>query len=248
MRLIQSYNPAYDEEIPALYEDEDGIRLLIVRDMEDLLGGGLIKKACHDGAAHVWVSDEELQCLLPLDSFPWHEAFAPMTYAELLKDVPEQKPGNFVHLHTHSEYCLAPKTRVATADLRWVNAEDIRKGDELVGFGEELRGDKSRMERSVVRGVKQTIQPCYKITMEDGRSIIASSLHGWVGVGSKGSTDYPNGPTRRYGGNGRRWICTEDIIPGKTKIVDWAAPWEELSINHIREAGWLDLVKIRVSF
>lgn len=146
------------------------------------------------------------------------------TYRNFLLAMEEQKPtsnkpGGFVHLHAHSEYCLAPETRVCTADLRWKSIGEVVEGEHLVGFGEDLRGQSSRMERTVVERTSRQVRDCYRITLEDGREIIASDRHGWVAVGSKGSIDFPGGPSRRYGGNGRRWVFTSEIEAGRTLLV-----------------------------
>lgn len=141
---------------------------------------------------------------------------------------------SFVHLHTHSEFCLAPNTRVATADLHWVPISKVEIGDELVGFDEQLTG--SKMKRTVVESKRELVMPSYRITMEDGSEIVASDLHLWVVIDGPGHIRLPDGPFRSNGNHSRKWCKTKDLIPGKHKIVKWASPWGELSSDQLYDA------------
>ncbi len=178
--------------------------------------------------------------------------------------VPEkQRPMNsfapFVHLHAHSEFCLAPETLVCTADMVWKKIGDVVPGEVLVGFDEDLRPEegqrgnsRSKMRPSVVLAAKRRVRDCYRITLEDGTSIISSAKHGWVVTGStRGSLIEPDGPEGGCGSNTRRWLTTERLgvgLPDRwghthptklPKLVKWASPWSEVPFSLQREASYL---------
>ena len=146
-----------------------------------------------------------------------------------------------VHCHVHSEFCLAPDTRVVTSDLRWVPIRDVEIGDELVGFDEDLSG--SKMKRTVVESKRTLTMPSYEIVMGDGTSMVASSLHLWVvaGAGGEFAPGYARTPDgkRETHSNRRKWCKTEDLIPGVHKIVKWASPWGPLPDESAYDAGYL---------
>jgi DNA polymerase I-like protein with 3'-5' exonuclease and polymerase domains len=148
------------------------------------------------------------------------------------------------------DYCVAPDTRICTSDLRWVRADSLQSGDELVGF-DEFRDDeqgngggrKARLRRSEVQKVARIKRPCYRVTTSDGRQVIASSEHLWVEVGtSKGSTrvkgDSWRGSTY-VPAHKRKWVATENLIPGKSRLCWWVQPWDELDSEQQYDAGWL---------
>lgn len=79
-------------------------------------------------------------------------------------------------------YCVAPGTRILTKDLRWVPAEDLRVGDEIIGFD-----DKSKQERHgrnwrhatiTATGIKQL--PTYDIYLSSGKVLRATGEHRWL--------------------------------------------------------------------
>lgn len=125
--------------------------------------------------------------------------------------------------------CLAPETRVLTADLRWVRSDEVEVGDELMGFDEEPdsgTGKTRRWRKATVTAVPRIIRPCYEMEMEDGTRIVASEKHGWL----------------THGENANRWKTTGELItryhrPGRpTRILKMVEPWEE---DHSYEAGYL---------
>ena len=82
--------------------------------------------------------------------------------------------------------CLDPETRVLTADLRWVALKTVKPGQRLVACDEHTeetdgRSKPRRMRTAVVEKVWKTPQqPAYRITFEDGRSVICSGAHRWL--------------------------------------------------------------------
>ena len=116
--------------------------------------------------------------------------------------------------------CLAPETRVLTADLRWVPCGDIQIGDEVMAFDEFSNsgpGKTRRWRKATVTQAEPVNKPCYEIEFEDGTSIIASEKHGWLTAAE----------------NSKRWKTTDELIThshrnGKpTRVCKLTDTWEE---------------------
>jgi hypothetical protein len=129
-------------------------------------------------------------------------------------------------------HCIAPETKVLTTDLIWVQAKDIEKGQELIGFDEESTeenrgGQNRRYRKCVVDNITRIILPCYRLTMEDGSIIVCSSQHKWLC-----SSAHRN-----------HWMTTEELIP-KGAFKDSRSshilkPLETWEYDNSREAGYL---------
>ena len=138
-----------------------------------------------------------------------------------------------IDLVVGTEYeCVAPDTRVLTADLRWMPAGMLRVGDCLVGFDEHgrERAGTSRLGRryqtATVTGADRITKPCSRVTMMDGTKMVVSSDHPWLVKTGKAyrwlRTDQLQGRAR---GNGASRIV---------KITDvWGQP------VHSWDAGYL---------
>ncbi len=79
--------------------------------------------------------------------------------------------------------CTAPGTRILRDDLIWVNAGDLKVGDRLVGFDEHtLPGRRTKTwKTSVVTCAERIVKQSSRLTLEDGREIICSDDHMWLG-------------------------------------------------------------------
>ena len=144
-------------------------------------------------------------------------------------------------------YCLAPETRILTADLRWVPVGDLQPGNELVGFDEDLqrgRGVGNKFRRATVQGVSAFRAPAYRIHTTTG-SIVATGNHQWVVVSRQSHSSrqgrdrtargtFVAGPRADVGK--RRWCRTDELRPGRDVIVRRWEPWE---VEQTYEAGWL---------
>lgn len=131
-----------------------------------------------------------------------------------------------------TEYCVAPNTRVLTADLRWIPASEVQVGQELIAFDEEprTRNDKEGRYRqwqiATVKQATRLTRPCYRLHMADGTTLVCSAEHGWL--------------VHRC--NVHAWQITEkiqaaDIYPKRhSKIVKLVDVWEE---DNSRGAGYL---------
>ena len=156
--------------------------------------------------------------------------------------------SRFANLHVHSEFCLAPDTRVVTADMVWKPIGDVSVGEVLVGFDEDLRcpagaagRSGSKMRRSEIIATKRVVRDCYRINLADGSSVVASAQHGWVVNGTTvGSLIEPGGPPSGYGTNTRRWVTTQELASvKKARMIRWATPWSPILREHDQIAGWL---------
>ena len=80
-------------------------------------------------------------------------------------------------------FCLDPSTRVLTADLRWVAMEDLSPGEDIVAVDEHIPGGRGRgrkMRTAVVEGVVEVFREAYRITFDDGRSVVCTDKHPWL--------------------------------------------------------------------
>lgn len=88
---------------------------------------------------------------------------------------------DFKHLKSRQlGVCVDPETRVLTADLRWVKIQDVMIGDELVGVDETIppgKGKARKMRTAIVTGLYDLYAPAYKLTFDDGRSVICTRQH-----------------------------------------------------------------------
>jgi DNA polymerase III subunit alpha len=160
---------------------------------------------------------------------------------------------DFVHLHVHSDYCVSPNARVLTTDLRWLPAGELKVGDELIGFDEDLRKN-SGMKPTVIQAIKRVVRPCSLIKTSDGREIIASDLHGWVTVGTtRGSQISLSGPRNHPSPHTRQWLHTCELMKGNlspfrthrrqlgrssAKLAQFCKPWGKLPPEYSETAAW----------
>jgi len=139
--------------------------------------------------------------------------------------------------------CVAPDTRGLTTKLRWLAAGEVSVGDELIGFDEEP-GRKSRLKRSVVERTKRVVRDGYRITLDDGSSLVASGDHLWV---STGTTQGPRITPTAFGAGSKtyipsgkqKWVRTRDLVPGKSRLSKWIDPWNDLNGQEALDAAWL---------
>lgn len=131
-----------------------------------------------------------------------------------------------VDMAAQDEYCVAPETRVLTADLRWVSAETLEVGDELTAFDETGNGAGRRWRKASVQVAQRLMRPCWRLYMSDGTTLVASSEHRWL----------------TYAEHENRWKQTDELVTNMhregrpTRIVKLLDPWEE---DGSWEAGYL---------
>lgn len=78
--------------------------------------------------------------------------------------------------------CVAPETKVLTADLRYIAASELTAGMRLVGFDEfsEAKGQHRKFRETVVEAISTITRPSYRLDMDDGTSIVCSAEHLWL--------------------------------------------------------------------
>lgn len=121
--------------------------------------------------------------------------------------------------------CVVPSTRVLRADLTWACAGDVKIGDRLVGFDENLNQtgrNNLRLKPAVVTHAKRIRRPCYEVVTDRG-SVIASAEHLWA-CRKKASWRRPY-----------EWVSTVDLSVGD-QIPFLARPWD-VDVSH--DAGYL---------
>lgn len=148
------------------------------------------------------------------------------------------------HDPSHVDYCMAPETRVLTADLRWVRIDSVKVGDELVGFDEALAEQAHgvcgcKLRRSVVQSVTHLAQPCYEVRTTKA-TVIASALHRWPVRGAavrlqNRKKGWSPGRKLTMGWRETRHLKVGDMIPHLCE------PWEQdTSWDGAWMAGFLD--------
>lgn len=122
--------------------------------------------------------------------------------------------------------CLAPHHRVLTKDLRWVEAGNVKAGDELWTFDEHQlqassrRGSARRYRKGQVISSFLAQKECIAVQLESGEEIICTTDHPWLATDALSHT--------------RRWVQAKDLLdfplvcrpfqPWKTDL-SWEAGW-----------------------
>lgn len=198
-----------------------------------------------------WVIDNAIATNGKACNYGWHfngqsyQGITGETCASLIKD---PKTGMYyrliqgrgtAHDMYHADYCLAPETRVLTADLRWVRIDAVVVGDELVGFDEHLSNP--RLRRALVQSVSDLEQECFEVVTSRG-IVVASALHRWPVRDSRKHSykgmkkGRPWSTTRRRMG----WVETQTLKAGDL-IPYLCEPWEQdTSWDGAWMAGFLD--------
>ncbi len=73
--------------------------------------------------------------------------------------------------------CVSPETPILKADLTYIRAGDLKVGDVIIGFDENLND--SRLKKSKVTVSKPIVKECYRVKFTD-RVVIASYDHPWL--------------------------------------------------------------------
>jgi DNA polymerase I-like protein with 3'-5' exonuclease and polymerase domains len=78
--------------------------------------------------------------------------------------------------------CVAPETRLLTADLRYVRADSLKPGDKVVGFDEHPSANTlhRRMRKATVVSAEVIQKPRLRLTLSNGVSITVSDNHQFI--------------------------------------------------------------------
>lgn len=131
-------------------------------------------------------------------------------------------------------YCVAPETRVLRADLRWVRADELRPGEQIVAFDEEAPGGRGNRRKwrkaSVLRTGRRELNR-KRIRTETGAVVVSDehpflcTLRGPTGA-KRGSGLQARSENADDPGYGQRWVRADQLQPGD-RIVFLCRPWEE---------------------
>lgn len=142
-----------------------------------------------------------------------------------------------------SDLCLHPRTKILTADLKWIEALEVKEGMELVGIDEDLPDKRGRrIRKTIVEKVSTRVAPSYLIIMEDDTEIIASEEHPWL------AKKWPSSLSGPY-----IWRKTKDLVVGDgiAKFVDvWEDKWHRQGYKKVKSIefiGDVELVSIQTS-
>lgn len=116
--------------------------------------------------------------------------------------------------------CLTPDHKVLHTDLTYRPLGDIKVGDELVSFDEQLDGRKARRyKRGTVLNTRKVPKVVYAVTLTSGKVFKVTGDHLWVtkGVG------------------GYNWRATDNLRKGM-RVPKFLDEWEQ---DMSYEAGWL---------
>lgn len=120
-------------------------------------------------------------------------------------------------------YCLAPEERMLTADLRWVPAGDVRLGDRLLAFDENLSpSGRRRLREAVVTLSAPALAERVRVRLSTGETVVCSADHPWLA-------------DRYLGSTGRRSWCEAHDLTNRSVLRAFDT-WEPASSY---EAGWL---------
>lgn len=125
------------------------------------------------------------------------------------------------------QYCVAPETRILTADLRWVRADSLNVGDDLLGFDEHSPQKPQvgrNWRRSTVLNSRIEERPCYQLTFDDGTQIVCTREHKWLSASTSGRAE---------------WIRTDMMQVGGKRASSVVKPIDVWDTESSWEAGYL---------
>src|SRR5665648_590449 len=134
----------------------------------------------------------------------------------------------FIHKARQLGFCLGKGTKVLTADLRWINIEDVQVGDRLVSADEapgDGQGKARKLRVAIVEALTEMYAPTLKVTLEDGRTFVATPHHKFI--------------CRRRGGTSTYWEQVGKLKVGD-KIRSISLPWADGDKEDYWFAGLLD--------
>ncbi len=125
----------------------------------------------------------------------------------------------------HYDVCVAPNTRILTGDLLYVFASELVPGQRLLAFDEFPQPHHRKFRSSLVRSARMVKKPSYRLTFDDGTTIVCSGDHQWLTLKSRTVS----------------WKTTEKMVPTKggrlgSRVVRLLDVWEPATTY---EAGYL---------
>ncbi len=121
------------------------------------------------------------------------------------------------------EYCVSPDSLILTADLEWKLAGEIKVGEELIGFPEDLEGH-VKLKPSIVERHEVIQAKRYRVVTTRGETIVSEN-HRFVGI-------FDDRRTRNF--RSLSWRKVTDLKAGDL-IRYTADPWKR---GESLEDGW----------
>lgn len=137
--------------------------------------------------------------------------------------------------------CLDPDTKVLTADLQWIPLKNIVPGTQVVSVDEfpqhKGSGQARKMRTGVVEGVVKFKRDTYRISFDDGSSLVCTAKHPWlarkVNTNSHWLTIEGEPNKKGFGKRGRQ-------LTVGTKIRRITKPWDGSNYDDGWVGGMLD--------
>lgn len=124
--------------------------------------------------------------------------------------------------------CVMPWSKILTADLRWVEASQIKAGQKIVGceeHGGRGKGSAYRLKIQTVTNTQAFTAPCVVVELENGAKTAVSTNHPFW-------TTRP--PAKHW-----RWRCASELLRGDR--VRYLRPWGDArSYEAGKLAGFID--------
>lgn len=154
------------------------------------------------------------------------------------------RPGGAGKIETVNDrdrmVCVAPETRVLMGDLSWRAAGELQAGDDILAFDEENPGAARdglraptryrRWRHSKVVAAPRVKLPCYRLTFDDGTTVIASEDHCWLAGSHKTGA----------GGRGWRWVKTKSLVCNRKTQRSWVLKLAAVASRRDDwETGWI---------
>jgi len=120
-------------------------------------------------------------------------------------------------------FCLSPDTKILTADLRWVELDDIKKGEEIIAVDEKVLGgpgSSRKMRTAIVENKWDVYEPAFRLKLDNGQELVATAPHRFL--------------CKARGAVHTQWRTVKDIYIGDD-IRFISLPWEK-SATH--DDGW----------
>ena len=145
--------------------------------------------------------------------------------ATLIRNLIVPAPGHTLYAR---DYCVDPDSKILKTNLTWITAQNIKIGDELIGFDEQFQPQKgagkgkrahNKFRPSMVIGVSRLKTSKLRVITSMGETIVSAD-HRFVARYLK----YP-----------RQWIYARDLKPGML-MPFFSKPWQP---DNSRTGGYL---------
>lgn len=142
--------------------------------------------------------------------------------------------------HAECRYCLTPDALILMKDFTWKQLGDIKLGDELFAFDEEVVYKTSRRYRvGKVTFLQHDIQDVYEVEMENGDKIKATANHKWL-VRHRSCLAYQWAETQDLWVNGVNLHGKHKSGPHTDNITTTVCkPFQVVTRDNSRESGWI---------